>query len=127
MSHQQMFDQWSKQSAKVSLAPILELNSITTKLCAELFKQNIQAITELAQTGQEHLQTLAKAKGLDDALQTQTKFIAESTPQALKHAEQLIDTVLGSASEYREWFEHNMETIKQEGKVISDKFQPKVK
>lgn len=121
-----MYDNWS-QSQKVSLGPILELNNITTKLCGELIRQNLRAMSALAQSGQEQFQELSKAKGLNEAVQSQGQWIADTAPEAIKHAEKLLDTVLDSASEYRDWFENNMESMRQQGKVISDKFSPKVK
>lgn len=119
-----MYDHWS-QTQKVSMAPILELNNITTRLCGEIMRQNLKAISALAQSSQEQMQELAKAKGLNEVIQCQSQWISETTPHAIKHAEKLLDTVLDSASEYREWVEGNLENMRQQGKAFSDKIVPK--
>lgn len=118
MPSSSMFDQWT-QSQRVSLAPFLELNSITTRLCGELTRQNLKVINSLAQASQDQLQALASARGVNDVLQCQSQWMEEAVPQALGHAEQWLDTMLESASEYRDWFETNMEAMKQQGRAAS--------
>lgn len=115
-----MFDQWS-QTQKLSFSPLLELNSITTRLCGKLLQQNLKAMNSLAQSGQEQLQTLSGVKGVNEALQCQSQWIADTVPQAFDHAEKLLNTVLDSATEYRDWFEGNMETMKRQSQAMSEK------
>lgn len=125
-----MFDQWS-QPQKASFGPVIssitELNRITTQACAELFRQNLKAMTMLAQSSQEQLHDLSEVKGFDGALQLQKQWFEKATPQVLKHAEEVLDTVLESATEYQAWMENNMDIIKQQGKAGSDKFPQKDK
>lgn len=119
-----MYDNWS-QTQKASLGPILELSNITTRLCGELMRQNLRAANEFAQSSQEQFQALSKVKDANEILRTQGQWMSEMTPHVIDHAEKLLDTVLESASEYREWYESNLETMRQQGKAISDKIVPK--
>jgi hypothetical protein len=125
-----MFDQWS-QPHRASFGPVVasitELNRITTQACGELFRQNLKAMTLLAQSSQEQLQDLSQVKGIDGALQLQKQWLEKATPQVLKHAEEVLDTVLESATEYQAWMENNMDIIRQQGKAVSDKFPQKDK
>lgn len=119
-----MYDHWS-QNQKVSLAPILELSNITTRLCGELMRQNLRAASEFAQDSQAQFQALSKIKDVNEIIRTQGEWVSKVTPHAIEQAEKLLDTVLDSASEYREWYESNLEVARQQGKAMSDKIMPK--
>lgn len=115
-----MFDQWS-QTHKVSLAPILELSNITTRLCGTICRQNLDVMNRLAQSNQEQLQGLSQAKSIDGLVQSQAKLLASTTPLMIQHAEEILNTVMDSASEYQNWFESSVESINQQNKAFAEK------
>lgn len=115
-----MFDQWS-QTHKISLAPILELSNITTRLCGTICRQNLDALNRLAQNGQEQLQGLSQAKGLEGLMQTQAKLVASTTPLMFQHAEELLNTFIDSATEYQTWLESSIQSMNQQNRNFAEK------
>lgn len=115
-----IFDQWS-QTHKVSLAPIFELNDITTRLCGTICRQNLEVMNRIAQSSQEQLQGLAQVKSIDGAVQSQTRWFAVATPQMFQHAEEVLNTLMDSATEYQTWFESNLQLMNQERKAYTER------
>ena len=117
-----VFDQWSQYS-KFSLAPLLELNGITTRLCVELARQNIKVMNELMKSNSEQLNEMSHAKSLPDVMQAQTQWTNKTMPQLVEHAQVMLDAYVDGASEYCKWlekgvshFQNQAETATQESK-----------
>lgn len=119
-----IYDHWT-QHQKASLGPLLELNNVTTRLYGELMRENLRAASEFAQSSQEQFKALSQAKDLKEIVQVQGQWISDIAPHAIKQTEKLLDMVLHFASEYRECYESNLESMRQQGKAMSDKMVAK--
>jgi len=106
--HTNHFEHWP-QMGKMSFGPMMELNGITTRLCSEIARENLQAINEWMHTVTEHTQNLSQAKGLEEVLALQARFASQTAPHICQHTQHVMETVMEGMAEYRKCFEKGME------------------
>lgn len=119
-------DQWS-QSTKNLFEPLIELNSITTRMCSELARENLKAIHDLMQSSAEHMQGLSHVRGFEDVMSVQARAVANITPKVYQYSQQILDTVMEGISEYNKFFERSMFHAVKEAKTMQEKTYHEVK
>lgn len=115
-------EQWS-QVNKLSIAPIMEFNGITVRLLGEMTRENLSVLNEILQGNAQHLHDVSHAKGLEEAMGLQSRYISRMGPRMFEHAQHILDTMLDSANQYQHWFEKGMKKYQQEGKAVVEKMK----
>ena len=102
------FDQFSQMPAKfMNMEPFMAATGITTRLYSDIARENLKAMNELMQCSVEQLQGLSNARGLEEVVSVQSKAINKATPQLFQHAQQVLDLMMASATEYSKLYEKN--------------------
>lgn len=116
------YHQWS-QVNKLSLGPLMELNGITLRLLGDLTRENLTALNEVIQGNAQHLHDVSHAKGLEEAMSLQSRYVSKMGPRMFEHAQNVLDTMLDSANEYQHWLEKGIKQYQQEGKAAIEKIK----
>lgn len=116
------YNQWS-HVGKLSIVPLLELNGITMRLFGDITRENLSAFNEIVQGNAQHLHDVSHAKGLEDAMALQSRYMSKMGPRMFEHAQNILDTMLDSANQYQHWFESGMKQVQREGKAAVEKIK----
>ena len=104
----------------------MEINAISMRVCGELAKENMEAMSELMQSYSEQMQDLSHAKGLDDVARLQARWASKTAPQFYQRAQRMLETMMEGATEYQKCFEKNTNKVtskvKDEFKKTQEKF-----
>ncbi|MFI4937591.1 MAG: phasin family protein [Candidatus Berkiellales bacterium] len=119
------FDQWS-QSNKNTLAPLLELNGIATKMCGEIIRENLKTMNEIMQTGAEGMQEISHANGLPAVFSANSRCVAKLAPKMMEHTQHVLDTMMEGANAYQKWLEKGVEQFQEQGKAMTEKMAEKM-
>lgn len=117
------FNPWT-QANKFDLEPLTELNGITSMLYGEMIRQNMKTVNEYMQCYAEHLQGLSHAKGIDDVMILQSRWVSKTSSQLFQHSQKMLDILLASSTEYSNWFKKSSQQIATESKAMQEKIMP---
>lgn len=113
------FDQWPKTNHAL-LEPWTELNGVTTRLCGELARENLSAMTQFMQSNAEQFQALGQAKGMEDFVEIQKRWTNEVPPKLQQHAQTMLHTMASGLAEYQKIFQ---DSVQQASQPLSAVFQ----
>lgn len=93
---------------------LLAFNDLAARWGTEMLRQQFKALNDLTQVSADQIHQLSMAKGLDDVMATQSRFMAKSSPKFLGYAQDSVDFMMNGAAQYREWLEKTFVNPKQD-------------
>lgn len=80
---------------------IHEFNRVATEVSNNLIRHQWRALSDLFQCSTEQWQQLSRARGMDEIITSQSRFIAQSSPKFLSYAQDTLDCLNDAALQYR--------------------------
>ncbi len=88
-------------SVHESYEPVMLLNQMAAQVSNDLMRHQWRALNDWMQCNAEQWQQLSRARGVDELVATQSRFIAKSSPKLLGYAQDTLDCLVDAASQYR--------------------------
>jgi len=115
------------QAAKMSMEPLMELNGITTRMCTDIARQNLKTMNDIMQCHAEQMQGMSHARGMEDMINAYSRWCAKVSAPLTQHTQNVLDTMLESASEYSKWWEKGLHHMSQQTKTMQEKAEKVMK
>lgn len=84
---------------------LFAFNELATQWGNEMLRQHFKALNDFAQVSADQMHQLSMAKGLDDVMAMQSRFLAKSSPKFLGYTQDSVDFMMNGAMQYRQWLE----------------------
>lgn len=78
-----------------------EFNRVATEVSNNLMRHQWRALNDLMQCSTEQWQQLSRARGMEEIIASQSRFIAKTSPKLLSYAQDTLDCLNDAASQYR--------------------------
>ncbi|MGE3320334.1 MAG: phasin family protein [Candidatus Berkiella sp.] len=92
---------------------LLAFNDLATQWGNEMLRQQFKALNDVAQLSADQMHQLSMAKGLDDVMAIQSRFMAKSSPKFLGYMQDNVDFMMNGAAQYRKMLEKAFEPNKE--------------
>jgi hypothetical protein len=89
---------------------MMAFNELATQLGSGIVRQQFKALNDLTQSCADQLHQLSMAKGIDDVMATQSRFISKSSPRVIGHAQDTLDCIMDAAAQYRKLLEKSFQS-----------------
>lgn len=93
---------------------IKAFNELATQLGSEMVRQQFKALNDLTQSCADQMHQLSMAKGIDDVMAAQSRFVAKSSPKLIAHTQDTLDALMNGALQYRKLLERAFQSPQAE-------------
>jgi phasin family protein len=105
----EMLKQWAELN-KTTMQAMKELGEINTKVMTRLTEQQMEVVGLYMDGGTKQLEGLSEAKGVQDAVASQSKLFSEMNEKLVENARKTMDILADTKAELAAWAEKGMGT-----------------